>query len=46
MLFIGIIWKAGINSDNWISNAILWKELRCKNSSYLGVRWEITNIIL
>ena len=46
MLFIGIRRKAGINSDNRISNAIYRKGKSCKNSSYLGVRREETNIIL
>ena len=42
MLFIGIRGKAAINSDNRISNAILRKELSCKNSSYFGIRREGT----
>ena len=38
--------KAGVNSDNRISNAIYRKGKSCKNNFYLGVRREGTNIIL
>ena len=46
MLFIETRGNAGINSDNRISNSIYQKRKSCKNSSYLVVRREETDIIL